>query len=627
MKNKKAFRLLAVLMGCLLTVSFLGNGIVQAALPPTYECGNFIYEEAYGGAEIVDIINPTETVTIPATLDGKPVAYVTTQGKDNIVSRFEVEEDNLYLKAVDGVLYNRTVTQLIRVPGGYQGTLTIPQGVVTIAESGAYGCQQITKILFPNSLRLINDFAFKGCTGITDIALPKDLRSLRLRAFEGCTALASISLPDGVGGVDQYTFIDTAFYNNENNRDQGVLYLGSYLVDGGRFEGTNYTVRQGTKTIADNAFEYKRNLTVTLPESVEFIGTGAFETLSPSNVVFPNKGVSTGLCFGYSTNAITANKHILSTKNLQVENQTLTLPQGTLSIAQESLENDTPFTIVYIPASVEKISLYPYNVDSVIFKDYAIDPNNPYYTVVDGVLYTKDMKTLVSCPPGKEVVTVPEGVLYIADDAFYQNHELTKVTFSSTVKEIGVMAFASCWELKEVELPKDLTYIWVTSNQDAFYQCGDLQRLTIPVNANPFPVHMAKDGILEIPAETQYIKHNYTLRRCIMQVTEPSFALDYAKCYGYSYKIAGSNQPTVTNTDVPTPTDVPLGDVNTDGFADAKDALAVLKYAVQKTDLTDRQKTAAEVVGDEKIDAKDALEILKYSVKKITKFPIEIKYK
>ena len=112
-----------------------------------------------------------------------------------------------------------------------------------------------------------------------------------------------------------------------------------------------------------------------------------------------------------------------------------------------------------------------------------------------------------------------------------------------------------------------------------------------------------------------------------MQVTEPSFALDYAKFYGYSYKIAGSNQPTVTNTDVPTPTDVPLGDVNTDGFADAKDALAVLKYAVQKTDLTDRQKTAAEVVGDEKIDAKDALEILKYSVKKITKFPIEIKYK
>lgn len=76
-------------------------------------------------------------------------------------------------------------------------------------------------------------------------------------------------------------------------------------------------------------------------------------------------------------------------------------------------------------------------------------------------------------------------------------------------------------------------------------------------------------------------------------------------------------------TPTDTPTDIPYGDVNGDTKIDAKDALMVLKYAVQKMELTQAQQKAAEVDGKYGINAKDALEILKYSVKKITKFPIE----
>ncbi len=73
---------------------------------------------------------------------------------------------------------------------------------------------------------------------------------------------------------------------------------------------------------------------------------------------------------------------------------------------------------------------------------------------------------------------------------------------------------------------------------------------------------------------------------------------------------------------VPAP-DYTLGDVNADGKVDAKDALEVLKFAVGKTELTETQQLAAEVVGDDAINAKDALEILKFAVNKITEFPIE----
>ena len=89
---------------------------------------------------------------------------------------------------------------------------------------------------------------------------------------------------------------------------------------------------------------------------------------------------------------------------------------------------------------------------------------------------------------------------------------------------------------------------------------------------------------------------------------------------------ADAKQPddVVTNTNV-TPTDIPYGDVNGDTKVDAKDALMVLKYAVEKIDLTDEQKLAAEVDGMEGIGAKDALEILKYTVGIIEQFPAQEK--
>ncbi len=97
--------------------------------------------------------------------------------------------------------------------------------------------------------------------------------------------------------------------------------------------------------------------------------------------------------------------------------------------------------------------------------------------------------------------------------------------------------------------------------------------------------------------------------------------------HGYGTRICTATctvnvvEKVATPTD--TPTDIIWGDVTEDTKVDAKDALEVLKYAVNKTTFTAKQMLAAEVSGDQKINAKDALEILKYAVRKIDKFPIE----
>lgn len=79
----------------------------------------------------------------------------------------------------------------------------------------------------------------------------------------------------------------------------------------------------------------------------------------------------------------------------------------------------------------------------------------------------------------------------------------------------------------------------------------------------------------------------------------------------------------VTSTDI-TPTNIVFGDVNGDTNVDAKDALNVLKYSVNKMGFTAKQILAADVTGNQKIDARDALEMLKYSVKKTRQFPFEL---
>ncbi len=122
--------------------------------------------------------------------------------------------------------------------------------------------------------------------------------------------------------------------------------------------------------------------------------------------------------------------------------------------------------------------------------EFDVDENNPYICDVDGVLYTKDMKTLLFYPPaaciqtetdenGNEVkfitYTIPEGVETIRSKAFYKCYELREITLPSTLKSIEEMAFFRC-SLDELTLPDGMTFI----GKDAFSYCTAIEELTIP---------------------------------------------------------------------------------------------------------------------------------------------------
>ena len=105
-------------------------------------------------------------------------------------------------------------------------------------------------------------------------------------------------------------------------------------------------------------------------------------------------------------------------------------------------------------------------------KEVVVSETNPYFTAVDGILYSKDMKTLVGCPPalGIKELKLPAETESIGDYAFYANLTLEKAVIPATVKHIHNNAFVAAFALKSVELPETITAV----SGDMFFYCTSL---------------------------------------------------------------------------------------------------------------------------------------------------------
>lgn len=105
-----------------------------------------------------------------------------------------------------------------------------------------------------------------------------------------------------------------------------------------------------------------------------------------------------------------------------------------------------------------------------------VSDDNPYYTVSEGLLYTKDMKTLVGCPPamGMKELKINEQTERIGDYAFFACMELEKAVIPSHITHINNNAFTSCINLKSAELPESITSI----SGDMFFYCKSLTDVT-----------------------------------------------------------------------------------------------------------------------------------------------------
>ena len=132
----------------------------------------------------------------------------------------------------------------------YQGkTYTLTE----IREYAFYDCSSLTSITIPNSVKWIGESAFYGCESLTSISLPESVTSIGIEAFAGCTSLTSITIPDSVKSIRYGAFEGTALYDNPANWENGALYINDCLIKLDKDYVGDYTIKENTRLIADEA--------------------------------------------------------------------------------------------------------------------------------------------------------------------------------------------------------------------------------------------------------------------------------------------------------------------------------------------------------------------------------------
>ena len=108
---------------------------------------------------------------------------------------------------------------------------------------------------------------------------------------------------------------------------------------------------------------------------------------------------------------------------------------------------------------------------------YEVPEDHPLYQAIDGVLFSKDGKTLLAYPNGRqdEHYDVPAGVEHIWPYAFGTDY-LKTISLPIGLKTIADAAFAGCGRLQSIAVPLTVTEI----GKDAFWCCVSLELVSLP---------------------------------------------------------------------------------------------------------------------------------------------------
>ena len=139
--------------------------------------------------------------------------------------------------------------------------------------------KNITSCVINEKTKIIYESAFSACEKLTSIIIPEGVRSIGFGAFSGCSELTNVSIPDSIESTDfSFTGCKKLQYNEYGN----AKYLGNennpylVLVRGINQEVTSCEVNEKTKIINSGAFGGGNLETLTVSESVKYIGSEIF---------------------------------------------------------------------------------------------------------------------------------------------------------------------------------------------------------------------------------------------------------------------------------------------------------------------------------------------------------------
>ncbi|WP_293965843.1 leucine-rich repeat domain-containing protein, partial [uncultured Porphyromonas sp.] len=330
-------------------------------------------------------------------------------------------------------------------------SVEIPEGVTQIGESAFSCCQSLESVTIPGSVTEIGEGAFESCDSMLVLELTSGLKRVGAFAFSECFSLRALDLPDTVERIDRSAFTGTAL--QELVVPSNVQEIGDNAFNG-CIRLSSLTLSEGIRVIEEMAFSNCSDLTeVLIPASVERLGDG----------VFADCLAMTQIAVATESEHFAVQDNILYSKDMRVllhypaakEEQEFTLPEEVRKIAGLAFASNyflsevtlgdhleevgsyafarcSCLTYMYLPPQTTRLGVAPLH-DCTMLLEIEVDPSNPCYSSIDGVLYNKEQTQLIQYPAGicAESYSVPDTVQEIAEYACYDAQDLEVLKISA----------------------------------------------------------------------------------------------------------------------------------------------------------------------------------------------------
>lgn len=185
-------------------------------------------------------------------------------------------------------------------------SVTLPKTQSEISRGLFCGCSKLKKIDLPNWITNIGRDAFDGCTSLQEINIPDSVETIGMTAFYGCTNLNKIKMSTRTKEIGEDAFVNTGYYNNKSNWEDGVLYVDDHLISM-KNDSATFVIKDGTRCVARNTFENCKNLTnIIVPASVKSFSSFAIRDCNKLNkMIFTGRAAQLDESFASNKEKIT----------------------------------------------------------------------------------------------------------------------------------------------------------------------------------------------------------------------------------------------------------------------------------------------------------------------------------